>query len=425
MALLPVEEALARLLASAQPLQKTEDLPLAAARGRILAAPVTARLTQPPFDASAMDGYALRATDAAEPGAILELVGESAAGHGFDGTVQAGQCVRIFTGAPMPAGADTVLLQEDAEKMEDGRVLARIAVPLNRHIRPRGQDFAEGDQLLTPGTQLDFRNLTLAAAANQPTLTVYRKPLLAILATGDELVLPGARPGASQIIASNTFGIAALAEENGADVLDLGLVKDDRAAIADAVRRAQQAGADVLVTVGGASVGDHDLVGAALQDAGMVLDFWKIAMRPGKPLMVGRLECFQEKWEPVFRPETGENLPISTPVLGLPGNPVSSMVCSLLFLEPLLAHLGHRQPPKRLDVARSAVTLKANDQRQDYLRGRLTADADGAWVAEPFGKQDSSMTRILASADCLIIRPPHAPELPAGNLCPILRIGQL
>ncbi|WP_027486383.1 molybdopterin molybdotransferase MoeA [Allorhizobium undicola] len=402
MALLPVAEALERLLAAASPITETEPLPLAKANGRILAAPVVAGLTQPPFHASAMDGYALRAADADHAGSILTLVGESAAGHGFSGVLAEGQCVRIFTGAPVPEGADTILLQEDAEKLSGNSIRANLPVAPSRHIRPRGQDFAQGDRLLEVGRKLDFASLTLAAAANQPMITVYRKPRLAILATGDELVLPGAAPGPSQIIASNSFGIAALAEENGADIIDLGLVPDDRTAITQAVRRARKAGADALVTLGGASVGDHDLVQDALKDAGMVLDFWKIAMRPGKPLMVGRLEAM--------------------PVLGLPGNPVSSMVCALLFLEPLLARLGCNPVPNRLATARAAIDMKQNDQRQDYIRARLFTSPEGELMAEPFNRQDSSMMRVLAEADCLIIRPPHASALPQGAPCPILHL---
>ena len=400
MTLLPVEDALARLLAAARPIVATEEIALHDANGRVLAADLTARLTQPPFDASAMDGYALRAGDAAEVGSVLAVIGESAAGHGFSGKVSPGETVRIFTGAPVPDGADTVLLQEDAEKLDDGRIRTSFAVAKGRHIRPRGQDFAEGDVALAAGIQLDFSHLTLAAAMNHARLPVFRRPKIAILATGDELVPPGSAPGPSQIIGSNTFGIAALARDNGAEILDLGIVPDNRDLLLKAVERARECRADVLVTLGGASVGDHDLVQSTLVSAGMKLDFWRIAMRPGKPLMVGRLDEMQ--------------------VLGLPGNPISSLVCGLLFLEPLLCHLGQRQPRQRMAMARSHSALSANDKRQDYVRARLLDDGGDMPVVESFGKQDSSMMRIFAQSDCLIVRPPQAPAVEAGDTVPVL-----
>lgn len=401
MALLPVEDAQARLLDTATPVARIERLPLGDAKNRILADDLLAHLTQPPFDASAMDGYALRAEDAALPGAELVVIGVSAAGHGFDGIVAQGQCVRIFTGAPVPAGANCIILQEDTEKLEDGaRIRTTFAAQVGRHIRPSGQDFRENDIILQAGQRLDYTRLMLAAAANNATAVVYKKPLIAILATGDELVLPGGTPGPSQVIASNSFALHALCEDLGAEVLDLGLVPDQQDAIMAAVRRAEEAGADVLVTTGGASVGDLDLVQAALKAAGMVLDFWKIAMRPGKPLMVGRLGAMH--------------------VLGLPGNPVSSTVCSLLFLEPLLCKLARQPAPNRRVTVKTAKALAANDQRQDYLRARITLQQDGTWLAESFGKQDSSMMSVLAHADGLIIRPPHALALAAGDECPAL-----
>ncbi len=361
---------------------------------------LTARLTQPPFDASAMDGYALRAEDADEVGSILTVVGESAAGHGYSGTVASGEAVRIFTGAPVPAGADSILLQEDAEKLEGGRIRTHFTVTKGRHIRPRGQDFAEGDVALSQGLSLDFSHLTLAAAMNHAALPVFRRPRVAILATGDELVSPGTAPGPSQIIGSNTFGIAALSRDNRAEVIDLGIVADNRDLLLEAIERARSSGVDVLVTLGGASVGDHDLVQSTLLSAGMELDFWRIAMRPGKPLMVGKLGAMQ--------------------VLGLPGNPVSSLVCGLLFLEPLLRHLGHRLPPRRMASATLLNAIPANDKRQDYVRARLTARDGELPLVESFGKQDSSMMRIFSQSDCLIIRPPHAPAAEAGETVPVM-----
>ncbi|KQW27604.1 molybdenum cofactor biosynthesis protein MoaA [Rhizobium sp. Root274] len=400
MSLLPVEDALARLLGGALPIAEAEEVLLHDANGRVLAADLAARLTQPPFNASAMDGYALRAEDAAEVGAVLTVIGESAAGHAFAGNVGMGEAVRIFTGAPVPEGSDSVLLQEDAEKLDDVRIRTTFPVTHGRHIRPRGQDFAEGDVSLSAGTRLDFSHLTLAAAMNHSRLTVFRRPRIAILATGDELVSPGTVPGPSQIIGSNTFGIAALARDNGADVIDLGIVPDDRPTLLSTVEGARGSGADVLVTLGGASVGDHDLVQSTLISAGMELDFWRIAMRPGKPLMVGKLGDMQ--------------------VLGLPGNPISSLVCGLLFLEPLLCRLGHRSPPDRMRQARLTAGLAANDKRQDYVRASLTFGTDGALQVTSFGKQDSSMMRIFSQSDCLIVRPPNAPEVDAGDLVPVM-----
>lgn len=402
MALLPVSEAKSRLLAKAIPVEATETVPLADADGRVLAADVAARVTQPPFDASAMDGYALRAADASRIDTELTVIGSAAAGHAFSGAVAEGQAVRIFTGAPLPDGADSVLIQEDAEKLEGDRIRTKFAVTKGRHVRPRGQDFTEGETVLSAGTVLDFSHVTVSAAMNYSELSVHRRPRIAILATGDELVQPGNMPGAAQIIASNTFGIAALVKDNGGEVLDLGIVNDREADIAAAIARARAARADVLVTLGGASVGDHDLVQTTLRNAGMELDFWRIAMRPGKPLMVGRLEDMQ--------------------VLGLPGNPVASLVTGMLFLEPLVRKLARLPERRRQIEGTTAAMLPSNDQRQDYLRAKLSRDRDGNVVAEAFDKQDSSMMKIFAHSDGLIIRPPHAPELPAGAPCPILLI---
>lgn len=400
--LLPVAEAQARLLGAARPVTATEPVRLEDADQRVLAHDLQARLTQPPFHASAMDGYALRAADAAQIGSVLTVIGESAAGHAFEGYVGEGQAVRIFTGAPLPEGADTVLIQEDAERLDDGKIRTAFNVTEGRHIRPRGQDFVEGETGLKAGTELSFTDITLAAAMNHAQLSVYRKPLIAILATGDELIPPGGTPNPAQIIASNTFGVATLARKAGAGILDLGIVADDEVLIRTAIDKAAAAKADVLVTLGGASVGDHDLVQAALKAQGMTLDFWRIAMRPGKPLMVGSIGDMQ--------------------VLGLPGNPVASLVCSLLFLEPLIQKLSHRQITSRKTKARTATMLKGNDQRQDYLRARIISHEDGVPVVEAFTKQDSSMMKIMAESDCLIVRAPFAEELEAGGECVVVRL---
>ncbi|WP_117191129.1 molybdopterin molybdotransferase MoeA [Rhizobium terrae] len=400
MALLPVSEAKSRLLNRAKPIETLETVPLGEANGRVLATGLAARLTQPPFHASAMDGYALNAADAPAIGTELTVIGSAAAGYAFEGALGQGETVRIFTGAPLPEGADSILIQEDAEKLEGDRIRTRFEVVKGRHVRPRGQDFSEGEIVLPAGTVLDFSHLTVAAAMNHPELPVYRRPRVAVLATGDELLPPGETPGSAQIIASNTFGIAALVRDNAGEVLDLGIVRDRQADIAAAIERARNEKVDVLVTLGGASVGDHDLVQSTLKAAGMELDFWRIAMRPGKPLMVGALGDMQ--------------------VLGLPGNPVASLVTGMLFLEPLLRKLA-RLPERQREVQGvTAKTLGPNDQRQDYLRARLSRDRDGNLVAEAFEKQDSSMMKIFAHSDGLIVRPAHASELPAGAPCPVL-----
>ncbi|WP_439527496.1 molybdopterin molybdotransferase MoeA [Pannonibacter sp.] len=398
MSLMPVEDARAKLLAGVEPLGR-EQVPLKAANGRVLAESLAARRTQPPFPASAMDGYALRAADAASAGVALAIIGEAPAGHHFAGNVGYGEAVRIFTGAPVPAGADAILIQENAVRTGD-RLTVQEPVQPGQFVRPAGLDFREGEVLLRAGESLDYKALALAAAMNHADLPVWRKPLVAIIATGDELVPPGCTPGPDQIIASNHCGVAALVEDCGGVPLDLGIAADDPAAIALKVREGLAAQADVLVTLGGASVGDHDLVQSVLGGEGMDLAFWKIAMRPGKPLMAGHLG--------------------RTKVLGLPGNPVSSLVCALLFLRPLLMALTGRTPALGTTTATLTAPLPANDRRQDYLRARLMTLPDGTRQVTPFDRQDSSMLGLLAASGALIIRPPHAPACAAGGTVDVL-----
>lgn len=402
MTLLPVDEALERILDGVKALPG-ERVPIEEADGRVLATPLSAMRTQPPFHASAMDGYAVRAKDVQTPRAVrLRVVGESAAGNRFPGVVGAGEAVRIFTGAPVPEGADTILIQENATSLGDDFIEATSAVAIGRHIRKAGLDFQEGDTVLEQGRRLGPAGIGLAAAAGHAFLSVTERPLVAIIATGDELVRPGETCGPDQIVASNGFAIGALAKNEGARILDLGIVSDDTAAISAAVRKAADAGAHVLVTLGGASVGARDLVRQSLLDAGMSLDFWKIAMRPGKPLMFGKL---------------GEMR-----VLGLPGNPVSSLVCAHLFLRPLVARLGQRNHTPDLRAAVLATALRENDERRDYIRASVAAGPEGL-IATPFPVQDSSMLTTLAAANALIVREPGAPAAEAGSRCRVLMLG--
>jgi molybdopterin molybdotransferase len=403
--LLPVEDAIARIIAGVAPLE-VERVALADAAGRTLAGPLAARRTQPPFPASAMDGYAVRAADA-KVTAQLKVIGMSAAGHRFTGTVGAGQAVRIFTGAPVPPGADAVLIQEDADIVDETTIRPKETVTAGKNVRVAGLDFKEGDALLAAGSRLGMREVATAAAMDHATLAVRRRPVVAIIATGDELVAPGAQPGPDQIIASNSFGVAAFVAANGGEARDLGIVGDTPDALGAAVERAKTLPADVLVTLGGASVGDHDLVKDILAAKGMALDFWKIAMRPGKPLMFGHLQ----------KPGGG-----AMRVLGLPGNPVSSLVCTILFLKPLLAALLGEPQTLPEEPAVLGGPLPANDGRQDYLRAALVQRGDGLPAVTAFRAQDSSMLSVIAMAACLIVRPPHAPAAGAGEVCRIIRL---
>jgi molybdopterin molybdotransferase len=390
MALLSVVEALARVTQGLEPLEP-ERVPLDHVRGRVLAEDIAARLTQPPFDASAMDGYAVRAEDVATLPATLKLIGESLAGSGFEGEVKQGEAVRIFTGAPVPKGADTVVIQENTEA-SPGVVIVKEAAP-RRHIRPRGQDFTEGEVLLRAGTKLGPRELMLAAAMNHAELAVRRKPKVAILATGDEVVPPGTELDSDQIVSSVPTGLAALIEAQGGEPMSLGIAQDTPESLITLARTGSAA--DILVTVGGASVGERDLVSAALRSEGMELDFWKIAMRPGKPLLYGRLG--------------------NQRVLGVPGNPVAALICGIVFLVPMLRRLLGL--PESAAAPREAVlgqALEANGPRQHYMRATSTWSA-GERVVTPLAAQDSALMADFARADCLIVRPPDAPALAAGG----------
>jgi len=398
-ALLSVAEALERVLARAAPLP-VEMAPLAEANGRVLARDLVALRTQPPADVSAMDGYAVRADDIAAAPVRLKVIGEVPAGRPFAQPVGDGEAARIFTGGVIPAGADTVVVQELTSR-DGNEVEIQKSMRRGRNVRERGLDFEAGAVLLPAGHRLRARDLQLAAGMNHPSLPVYRRPKIALFATGDELVPPGTEPGPGQIVYSNGFGLAALARDEGANVVDLGVVGDDLDATIAAVRRAGAAHADILVTTGGASVGDYDLVQKAFAAEGMALSFWKIAMRPGRPLMYGRLGHMH--------------------VLGLPGNPVSSYVCAVLFLLPLLRSLcGRRDVLAPTESAVLGCDLPENDERADYLRATLAAGPDGP-VASPFPLQDSSLMVPLAKADCLVIRAPYAAASRAGSRCQIVK----
>jgi molybdopterin molybdotransferase len=390
MALLSVSEALARVTHGLMPLE-AERVALGTASGRILAEDLAARLTQPPFDASAMDGYAVRAEDVAALPATLRLIGISAAGAGFDDQVGRGEAVRIFTGAPLPQGADTIVIQENAGESR-GVVTVKDAEP-GRHVRSRGQDFKEGEVLLAAGTRLGPRELMLAAAMNHAELPVRRKPKVAILATGDEVVPPGSELGKDQIVSSVPIGLATLIERVGGEAMSLGIAKDDPNSLVTLARAGSAA--DVLVTIGGASVGERDLVASALKAEGLEIDFWKIAMRPGKPLLFGRLG--------------GQR------VLGLPGNPVSALVSAYVLLVPMLERmLGVAGEAHPLPEAVLGEALEANGPRQHYLRAVSEWREDGTRVVRPLPSQDSSLVADLARADCLIVRAPDTPPLALG-----------
>ena len=407
--LLPVVDALERILATI-PLMAGEEAPVSAALGRVTAEPVRSRRTQPPVAMSAMDGYAVRAPDVATVPVTLTRVGSAPAGGSHDGTLEAGQTVRIFTGGPVPDGADAIVIQEDvdAESEHDGaRITVRESASAGRYIRPAGLDFKAGDVGIAAGRAITARDVGLAAAMNVPWIIVRRRPKVAILATGDEIVRPGEPIGPNQIVSSNSYALSALVRACGGDPVVLGIAPDTIEGIQQLVRGAQ--GVDLVLTTGGASVGEHDLVQKALGaeafgPGGLEVDFWRIAMRPGKPLIFGKVG--------------------GTPMLGLPGNPVSTLVCGMIFVKPAIeAMLGLKRdtsPPIR---ARLGDALAENDQRQDYLRATLTMDDNGERTATPFNRQDSSMLARLAQADCLIVRPAHDPARAAGEWMEILPLS--
>lgn len=399
MSLLPVDEALSRLLNDAEP-RGEEKVSIAKAHGRFLSQNITSKRAQPPFNASAMDGYAVRYADANKAGMTLHVVGESAAGHRFNGSFGQGETVRIFTGAPVPIEADTILIQENAKVIGDNVIEVTDPVQANRHIRLKGVDFDENQMLLQKSRRLDYSALTLAACMNQSHVSVFKKPKICVLATGDELVEPGGTPGEDQIISSNSLGVVALCSSAGAEAVDLGIASDDMDDIKTRVQKAIDSKADILVTIGGASVGDYDLVQKALVEMGMELNFWKIAMRPGKPLMFGKLGDMR--------------------FMGLPGNPASCLVTANLFLAPLVRKLAGNPATQVIQKANTTADLPENTERQEYIRARIERDDNGDLIATPFSRQDSSLVRVFADANGLLIRPPNAKATKAGETCDII-----
>ena len=393
--MISVEEAAARIVAAFNPTD-SEVVSIAEAAGRVLAADAVAKSDQPPAPVSAMDGYAVRATDVANVPVSLRIIGASPAGHPFAGVVKASEAVRIFTGGVVPEGADAIVIQENTES-DGAQVTVKAAAKEGQHVRPKGLDFARDTVLAQAGCRLGARDVSLLAAGDIAQVTVQRRPVVLFVATGDELSRPGEPRKPGGIVASSGYGLAAMIEEWGGIARDLGILTDTEDAIASIAASAKEA--DIVVTLGGASVGDHDLIQKALGPKGFALDFWKIAMRPGKPLIFGRLGA--------------------TPLLGLPGNPVSSLVCAMLFLKPAIAVMLGTATKTPLLSAQLIAPLRENDSRQDYLRAR-TEMRDGELWAEAFAVQDSSMLRPLALADALIVRAPHAAAADAGSRVYIL-----
>lgn len=385
--MISVEDALARCLALTA-LTDTETLPLRRGNSRVMATAATAQLTQPPFDASAMDGYALGR--AAAVGESFTVIGESGAGHAFHGAIAPHQAIRIFTGAPLPAGAVSITIQEDISRDGD-QIILKTTAKMADNIRPRGQDFVLG-QALSPRL-LRPNDLALLAAMNVPDVTVRRRPIVALMASGDELVMPGETPGPDQIIASNTFALAAMVEAAGGEARMLPIARDSEASLRTVFALTE--GADLIVTIGGASVGDHDLVGKVATDLGLERAFWQIAMRPGKPLMAGKV--------------------LGIPMLGLPGNPVSAIVCGHLFMVPMLKAMLGLPPEPQVLSARLGHPQPANGPRDHYMRARLTIES-GQPTVTAFARQDSALLTILTEANALLIRPKGDGPRGAGDM---------
>ncbi|WP_259779768.1 molybdopterin molybdotransferase MoeA [Aestuariispira ectoiniformans] len=398
--MISVDDARTRILAALGPLP-AEQISIRNALGRVLAEDVKARRTQPPTAVSAMDGYAVRACDIPSPGTELEIIGEAPAGGVCDRPVGEGQAVRIFTGGPMPEGADAVVMQEDTEKPNESTVRINLPPHSGKFVRAAGLDFAEGQTLLEAGQTLSARDVGLLAAMNVPWIMVHRRPRVAILATGDEIVMPGEPMGPSQIVSSNSLGLAATLEALDCDPILLGVARDNAEHLKSMASAA--ASADLLITTGGASVGDHDLIQSVLGETGLQVDFWKIAMRPGKPLIFGHLN--------------------QTPMIGLPGNPVSTLVCSTVFVAPAVAKLSGKASEAFTHRSKAVLDcdIPQNDHREEYMRAVFTNAPGESLRVKPFEKQDSSMLSRLSGAGCLVVRPAHSAPMKAGQLVDIIQ----
>ena len=399
--MISVEDSIEAVTAGFEPVAG-ERIALPECLGRVLAENVAARVSHPPSAVSSMDGYAVRAADVRTVPVTLGLIGEAGAGRGFAGTVGAGETVRIFTGAPLPNGADAVVIQEDAEAVGASVTMRETTAP-GRNVRPAGLDFGAGDVLLRAGRVLTARDLGLAAAMNVPWMHVRRRPRIVFVATGDEVVMPGDPLGPNQIVSSNSVALAAYIRVLGGMPIDLGTARDDPASLLATLAGAK--GADLLVTTGGVSVGDYDLVSRVLGAEGLELAFHRVAMRPGKPLLFGRVR--------------------GVPVLGLPGNPVSTGVTAVIFLKAAMeVMLGIEPRGRRVAHAVLGRDLGANDLRQDYLRSALDTGPNGEMVATPFDRQDSSMMARFAAADCLVVRPPHAAAAERGDRVDVIMLTE-
>ncbi len=399
MTLLPIDQALIKVTESLKILS-SDKVSVAKALNRVLTEDIFAKLTQPPFSSSAMDGYAVRSEDLHSIPVTLDVTGESAAGHSYSKPVQKCQAVRIFTGAPVPEGADTVIMQENTSR-EGDKVTITVGNDTGSNIRPKGIDFNQGDILLESGKILSARDLALAAAMNWEKISVRKKPIVAVLATGDELVEPGQTPNPDQIVSSIPSGLLPMIESWGARALYLGIAADTEESLKEKISKSKDA--DILITIGGASVGDHDLVQKVLRDQGMDLNFWKVAIRPGKPLMYGRLK--------------------DTHVLGLPGNPVSAFICAQIFLKEMISKLlGTGNNNRNAIHAFLTEELTANGPRQHYMRASTRQRDDGLLDVVPAPSQDSSLLKTFAECDCLIIRSPHAPAAKCGEVVSIILI---
>lgn len=409
MSLLSVAEAQNRMIAKGQ-LMATEMLPLEFCAGRVVAKNTSAKITQPPFDASAMDGYAVLFSDCSSlssshnsfTSVTLKLIGESSAGHPFQGKLSSGEAVRIFTGAVVPSGADAIAIQEDCDRVDQQGVVVKEVAKPGKFIRPAGYDFNEGDELVSKGTELGYRHLALLASMNIASVEVYKKPRVAIIATGDELILPGENLSPGQIISSTPFGMKQLFDQAGAEAHCLGIAKDNLPSLKNIISEAKapENKFDIIVTIGGASVGDHDLVQEAMKLAGMELDFWRIAMRPGKPLMVGALN--------------------NQSIVGVPGNPVSAMICAEMFVVSLIrSMLGHSSPIKPTRKAILQNEVSSNGPRKHYMRSFCWVDETGQQKVECRENQDSSLQATFAFSNCLIVREPHSEGADQGEFVDI------